>query len=155
MLFGPILYIFLRILKVDQNLIGFIFGIFIFFPPIIGFFMVLSQNMLKIVSIILFFMLGAMYVWSYFSDKKEKVISHKCSAIKENIKENKIDEALEIALSLPDSYALKDYTINDIARHAAQSDVSRALEITQFIKDSDTQSLIRQHLLDLMKKTGD
>ncbi len=99
-------------------------------------------------------MLGAMYLWSYFSDKKGKVISHKRSAIEENIKENKIDEALEIALSLPDSYALKDYTINDIARHVAQSDVSRALEITQFIKDSDTQSLIRQHLLDPMKKTG-
>lgn len=70
------------------------------------------------------------------------------------MKENKIDEALEIAFSLPDSYVLKARKIESIARHVAQSDVSRALEITQFIKDSDTQSLIRQDLLDLMKKTS-
>jgi len=70
MLFGPILYIFLRILKVDQNLIGFFFGIFIFFLPIIGFFMVLSPHMFKIVSIILFFILGAMYLYAYFMEKR-------------------------------------------------------------------------------------
>ena len=72
MLFGPTLYIFLRIAKVDENLIGFFFGIFIFFPPIIGFFMVLSPRMFKIVSIILFFILGAMYLYAYFMEKREK-----------------------------------------------------------------------------------
>jgi hypothetical protein len=53
---------------------------------------------------------------------------------------NNIDDALEIAFSLPDSYTLKDYTIVDIAKKVAESNVAKALEITKVIKDTEIQS---------------
>lgn len=71
-LFGPIVYIFSRIAKVDQNLIGFILGPFIILFSMIGFYLVLSQRIFIILVIILFLLIGVLSLWEYFSDKKMK-----------------------------------------------------------------------------------
>jgi outer membrane PBP1 activator LpoA protein len=76
----------------------------------------------------------------YISDKKEKELNNKLSAIDKYVNENNTDKALEITLSLPDTYSLKDYTIMDISVKVAESAVTKALEITQVIKDSNIQS---------------
>lgn len=71
-LFGPIVYIFLRLVKVEQNVGGFIFGPFIILLPMIGFTLVLSQRILIILLIILSLIIGVLYFWEYFLDKKRK-----------------------------------------------------------------------------------
>jgi hypothetical protein len=71
-LFGPTVYIFLRFAKVDQNLIGFIFGPFIILLPMIGFYLVISQRIFIILCIILFFLIGLLSLREYFLDKKRK-----------------------------------------------------------------------------------
>jgi len=139
-LFGPTLYLYLNIIKVDKNLIGFIFGPFIFLPPIIGFFMVVSHTVFGILAIAGFSLVVLLFIWMYFSDKKEKAINRKRAAIDKYINENNIDDALEIAFSLPNGYALKDHTIVDIVKKVAESNVTKALEITEDIKDTEIQS---------------
>lgn len=88
-LFGPILYLYLKIIKVDQNLIGFIFWPFIFLPPIIGFFMVISQMVFEILTMVGLSLAVLLLIWMYFSDKKEKVINSRRSAIDKNVNENR------------------------------------------------------------------